>query len=46
VFEELARQGVKVGACRAFLTGSNGLSRGVVLGISSPEAVLGELRGG
>jgi hypothetical protein len=45
VFEELARQGYSVGACPAVLTGGgNGKSWGVVLCMSSPDAVLGDLR--
>jgi hypothetical protein len=45
VFEELVRQGYKVGACPAMLVGGGeGGSWGVVLCLSSPEAVLGDLR--
>jgi hypothetical protein len=45
VFEELARQGYSVGACPAMLVGgTSGKSWGVVLCLSSPEAVLGDLR--
>jgi len=45
VFEELAQQGYSVGACPAMLVGgSGGKSWGVVLCLSSPEAVLGDLR--
>lgn len=44
VFEELARQGYAVGACPAFLTGGGDVSWGVVLCLSSPEAVIGDLR--
>jgi HIRAN domain len=44
VFEELARQGYSVGACPAVLIGGGeGLSWGVVLCLSSAEAVLGDL---
>ena len=46
VFDELARQGVAIGACPAFLTGEPGRTTlGVVLCLSSPEAVIGDLRG-
>ena len=46
VFDELARQGVAVGACPAILTGEPGVTTlGVVLCLSSPEAVIGDLRG-
>lgn len=45
VFEELSRQGYSVGACPAVVTGGgDGKSWGVVLCMSSPEAVLGDLR--
>jgi hypothetical protein len=44
VFEELARQGYAVGACPAFLVGGDRLSWGVVLCLSSPDAVIGDLR--
>jgi len=45
VFVELERHGVKIGACPAMLTGGGqGRSWGVVLCISSPEAVLSDLR--
>jgi hypothetical protein len=45
VFDELARHGVSVGACPAMLTGGGrGMSWGVVLCLSSPEAVIGDLR--
>jgi hypothetical protein len=45
VFEELARQGYAVGACPAMLVGGGeGMSWGVVLCLSSPEAVLGDLQ--
>lgn len=45
VFEELERQGVKIGACPGALTGGgNGASWGVILALSSPEAVIGDLR--
>jgi HIRAN domain-containing protein len=45
VFEELARQGYAVGSCPAMLMGgTSGKSWGVVLCLSSPEAVLGDLR--
>ena len=44
MFEELARQGYAVGACPAFLIGGgDGLSYGVVLCLSSPDAVIGDL---
>jgi HIRAN domain len=46
VFDELASQGVAVGACPGFLTGEPGVTTlGVVLCLSSPEAVIGDLRG-
>ena len=45
VFDELERQGYSVGACPAFLIGGGeGLSWGVVLCLSSPEAVIGDLQ--
>jgi hypothetical protein len=45
VFDELAKQGVSSGACPAMLTGGErGMSWGVVLCLSSPEAVIGDLR--
>jgi hypothetical protein len=45
VFEELARLGYAVGACPAVLIGGGpGLSWGVVLCLSSPDAVIGDLR--
>lgn len=45
VFEELRRQGVTIGSCPAMLTGGDGGSSwGVILCLSSPEAVLGDLR--
>lgn len=45
VFDELARQGCSVGACPAFLIGGGeGMSWGVVLCLSAPEAVVGDLR--
>lgn len=44
VFEELQRRGVKVGSCPAMLTGGGAdKSWGVVLCVSSPEAVLSDL---
>jgi hypothetical protein len=45
VVAELARRGYAVGACPAVLTGGgDGLSWGVSLCLSSPDAVLGDLR--
>jgi HIRAN domain len=44
VFDELARQGVKAGACPAKLTGGDDVSWGVILALSSPEAVVADLR--
>jgi len=45
VFDELERLGYAVGACPAMLTGGrDGLSWGVTLCVSSPEAVIGDLR--
>jgi hypothetical protein len=45
VFDELARRGCEIGACPAFLTGQPGVTTlGVVLCLSSPEAVIGDLR--
>lgn len=45
VFEELARDGTMVGACPGALTGGgDGASWGVILALSSPEAILGDLR--
>jgi hypothetical protein len=45
VFDELERLGCSVGACPATLVGgSEGKSWGVVLCLSSPEAVIGDLR--
>jgi hypothetical protein len=45
VFAELERLGCSVGACPATLVGgSEGKSWGVVLCLSSPEAVIGDLR--
>jgi hypothetical protein len=45
VFEELARQGYSVGACPARLIGGGpGRSWGVILCLSSPDAVIGDLR--
>ena len=44
VFEELERQGVVVGACPAYLIGGDDVSLGVILCLSSPEAVVGDLR--
>ena len=45
VFNELARQGYSVGACPAMLTGGGpSKSWGVVLCLSSPDAVIGDLR--
>jgi hypothetical protein len=45
VFEELARQGYSVGACPAVLTGGGeGKSWGVVLCLSAPDAVIGDLQ--
>jgi hypothetical protein len=45
VFDELARQGYAVGACPAYLTGGgDARSWGAVLCLSSPEAVVGDLR--
>jgi hypothetical protein len=44
VFEELERQGFSVGSCPAVLTGGGpDKSWGVVLCLSSPDAVLGDL---
>lgn len=44
VFEELQRRGVKIGSCPTMLTGGGaGMSWGVVLCMSSPEAVLSDL---
>jgi hypothetical protein len=44
VFDELARQGYAVGACPAFLVGGGDVSWGVMLCLSSPDAVIGDLR--
>jgi hypothetical protein len=45
VFDELAKHGVAVGACPAMLTGGErGMSWGVVLCLSSPEAVISDMR--
>lgn len=45
VFDELDRQGLKIGACPAMLTGGGaGKSWGVVLCVSSPETVVEDLR--
>jgi len=45
VFAELARQGVKVAACPAYLIGGDPPKNwGVVLALSSPERVLNDLR--
>ena len=45
VFDELARQGCSVGACPAVLTGGGpSKSWGVVLCLSSPDAVISDLR--
>jgi hypothetical protein len=45
VFAELERQGVKIGACPAYLIGGGpGQSWGVVLALSSPEEVITDLR--
>jgi HIRAN domain len=45
VFEELAQQGCSVGACPAMLIGGGeGKSWGAVLCLSSPDAVIGDLR--
>ena len=45
VFDELARQSCSVGTCPAFLIGGrDGTSWGAVLCLSSPEAVVGDLR--
>jgi HIRAN domain len=45
VFEALARHGVSAGACPAMLTGGErGMSWGLILCLSSPEAVVGDLR--
>lgn len=45
VFDELAKQRVRIGACPAMLTGGRkGTSWGVVLCLSSPEAVISDLR--
>ena len=44
VFAELDRQGVKVAACPAKLTGGDDVSWGVILALSSPEAVIADLR--
>jgi hypothetical protein len=45
VFEELARQGCSVGACPAMLIGGGeDKSWGAVLCLSSPDAVIGDLR--
>lgn len=44
VFDELWRQGVQIGSCPAMLTGGGaGKSWGVILCLSSPEAVLSDL---
>jgi hypothetical protein len=44
VFDELARRGEKYAGCPAYLTGGADMTWGAVLCISSPEAVLGDLR--
>lgn len=45
VFAELERQGVKVGACPAYLIGGgSGKSWGVVLALSPPDKVIADLR--
>jgi hypothetical protein len=44
VFAELARRGVRAGACPAKLTGGDDISWGVVLALSPPQTVLDHLR--